>query len=223
MYGEICMRRQIIGLAILAMSMLAVYAKADGIQNPSAPVVLFNEPGDGGGGGGGGVGAGGGGGTVVAPDAYTTFVASGFFADYSVLNGTLRLDQTTGIFTSGTVTGGPGGMLFNTIAGQRCSFPVAGDCLLSLGLAGGGPNLNLVFATTSLAGFNGGAIGSVSDNAAGNYVSDIYYSADDQDQLSIGFLIPTAPTPEPSTWILCGTGLAALLVLRRRHLQPSLS
>lgn len=146
-----------------------------------------------------------------------TFDASGTFVDGSTLSGTLEIDTTAGVVTDANLMVGPQTLDFPFV--PPGSFDVT--FILQQGLGPSAvtydvvvytaglelPYVSLALPTTSLIGYDGGEIGSLSQPAAG-FTSDIQY-LETNAYLNIGSL---APVPEPSTLLLMVISFGVLLI-----------
>ncbi len=131
----------------------------------------------------------------------STFAAAGEFQDGATLGGTMTIDTTAGIVTAVDLTvTAPDSLAFTFVQAQE-SFE--GIYTIQTGTAASGfPDLNLYFPNPSLVGYTGGYIGS-GDQTAIVYVSDIYYSSNNQVYLTVGSL---TAVPEPSTLLVACVG-----------------
>jgi len=146
------------------------------------------------------------GGTASA-DVITTFSAFGTFSDGSTLTGSLQIDTTTGVALAAEslYIGAPGSVFINDIRIQAPNEPFPGDFILQAGFGppGGGPPLFVMaLPVSSLIGYSGGPIVSVTDPSMGE-ASDIQYSQTNVALLSVGSL-----RMAQSTTIQGGTGFA---------------
>ena len=147
-------------------------------------------------------------------DTITTFDAAGMFASGSKLSGQLTIDTTTGVVTSVNLgVTGPDNLLFTTIGGQSANTPTAGNYHLSL--LSGSNTFNFELPVGTLVGYTGGLIASTSNPESSGNTSAIFFgNTGTFDYLTSGSV---APTPEPSSVLLLGTGVLGMAgVLRKR-------
>jgi hypothetical protein len=163
-------------------------------------------------------------------DDIVTFDASGIFhVDSATLSGNFTMDTTTGLITAVDLyVSGPDFDTFNGIYQQIYNLGPNNNCYVTFDTDGTGfatyPILNLVLSVGTFVGYDGG-VGSGMvplDNSS----SDLEWmagsvSAVDLEKLQSGSITPEIPsnaTPEPSSFILLGTGALGLLYFfgRRR-------
>jgi hypothetical protein len=166
---------------------------------------------------------------IVRGDNITTFTATGTFAGGASLTGTIAIDTTVGTITSlnlsatGTPTAGP----FTSIASQgptRSTPPYYG--FLSNSVGGFGAIFN--FTAPNLVGYDGGQLCTLiedncpTDVASQPTVSVVFNGSGVVYFLTSGLLSPQAQgVPEPSSFILIGSGLTAWFAAKRRRQYAS--
>jgi len=167
-------------------------------------------------------------------DTIVTFDAIGqFHVDLATLSGTVTVDTSTGIVTAVDLfVSAPDDYTFNGIYQQSCtSGPTGNSCFVTFDTNGTAfathPILNLVLAVNTFVGYDGGlGTGQAPLNGSS---SDLEWvagsiSGTDLEKLQMGSLTPAPPstlasasTPEPSSFILLGTGALGLMNLSRRR------
>jgi hypothetical protein len=167
---------------------------------------------------------------AVHADDIVTFDASGVFhVDSATLSGAFTMDTTSGIITAVDLyVSGPDFDTFNGIYGQACGLGAGNNCYVTFDTDGTGfatyPILNLVLSVGQFEGYDGG-VGSGLVPLDGSS-SDLEWVAGptagvDLEKLQSGSItpeIPTSATPEPTSFILLGTGALGLLYFGRRRL-----
>jgi len=167
-------------------------------------------------------------------DTIVVFDASGqFHVDLATLSGTVTVDTTTGVVTAVDLfVSAPDDYTFNGIYQQSCTLGSSSDtCFVTFDTNGTNfatyPILNLVMAVNTFVGYDGGlGTGQAPLNGSS---SDLEWvagsiSGTDLEKLQMGSLTPEPPstlasasTPEPSSFILLGTGALGLMNLSRRR------
>jgi hypothetical protein len=139
-----------------------------------------------------------------------TFEAAGTFLGGGTLSGTLTIDVTAGVVTAADlVVGAPYLLTFGFVQSQG-TFEFT-DYEIQAGIAASGlPDFDILLPTSTLIGYGGGEIGSISQ-AANGFLSTINFSTT-QALLDIGSLTPVA-VPEPSTSLLMGSSFGILAIV----------
>jgi hypothetical protein len=160
-------------------------------------------------------------GTAAARANSVTFELTGTFVSGSTISGIVDINTISGTVLSvdATVTA-PDSLSFNHLESQECIY--ASD--LCVAFAGENnntfPSLNLLFAAGTLVGYDGGELGT-NAHPIGNYRGDIQFyntstGISTYDNMATGSL---TATPEPSSLMLLGTGVAGLAGAIRRRLK----
>jgi PEP-CTERM motif-containing protein len=153
-----------------------------------------------------------------ATDVVLTFTLSGTFTDGSLLGGTVTIDTTTGVVLSGDpTTSAPSVGNYPDLATPQESF---GSAYLAQFDTTAPPDLtfpflDVLFATGSLVGYDGGNLCSVAVSCIAP--SDINLAAGVA-TIYLGSGSGSA-TPEPSSLVLFGSGLLTVGGLLRRKLR----
>lgn len=154
-------------------------------------------------------------------DSYEIFdvSATAGYQDYTV-TGTVTFDTTTSTFTDsdlstsfGSVTGAP------TYSG---GYPSGNPTSLYYGfgdvLPGGEPYVYLGIPGSSLSGYSGGNLCSLTQ-ACSDGPSDLNSTIGGIYRFNSGTLTPASATPEPSSFLLLGSGLLGVAGVMRRRLM----
>lgn len=156
-----------------------------------------------------------------------TLYLTGTFADGAALGGTITVDQTAGAVTALNVTiGAPDAGSFTVSQGYS-----TGGVYYNVGMGTTGgiyPSLSLALATTTLVGYNGGAICSTHATCGGVVAGLFKASGSPAVALTVGNASPTPPgqtvsVPALSPRALCGLMLllaVSVALLHRRAKQP---
>ena len=148
--------------------------------------------------------------SFFAPATYAaliTFNASGVTADNSILSGTVTIDDTAGLATAVNLTlSAPLSFTATNLGGQG-----AGLSFYTISASGPGSDAVLRLPTTTLVGYTGGSLCSVSVTCA---LSSFAINGALNASFSSGSL---TPIPEPASALLIVGGLAALQARRLRR------
>lgn len=158
--------------------------------------------------------------TPARADSIATFVASGVFTNGAVLGGTAVIDTTTGVFDSIDFTvSAPDANTYTHIYSQGADPTTTGEYLIYGTLASspsGDPVLAFGLDDLSLVGFLGGDFASTNHPSSKGYASALYPISANGIALTSGELA-LAPSPEPSSFALLGTGLLGVAGIMKRR------
>lgn len=146
-------------------------------------------------------------------DVVDIFKATGTFADpsASTLSGTLKIDETTGVILSSSLSVSAIGALSPTIASQAYNSTFADYAVLDYAASSPANYLYFGILSTSLVNYAGGALSSYATPSPTNYVTGLGEGGVEYG-LNVGSLTfqSVSGVPEPSTWAMLLAGFAGL-------------